>query len=51
VAVQLGVELSTIDSHKTVILAECRNAWNLPDEVWLDYRFVREKFENYPHGL
>jgi CRISPR-associated protein Csx14 len=51
VAVQLGVELSTIDSHKTVILAECRNAWNLPDEVWLDYRFVREKFEGYPHGL
>jgi len=44
---ELSVELSTIDSHKTVILAECRNVWGLPDELWLDYRFLREKFELY----
>jgi CRISPR-associated protein Csx14 len=43
----LNVELSTLDSHKTVILAECRNVWGLPEEVWLDYRFLREKFEPF----
>ncbi len=47
VADELSVEPSTIDSHKTVILAECRNEWALPDDVWLDYRFVRERFELY----
>lgn len=47
VAARLGVKLSTVDSHKTIILDECRNAWNLPDDTWLDYRFVREKFHLY----
>lgn len=46
-AARLGVKLSTIDSHKTVILGECRNAWNLPADIRLDYRFVWEKFEYY----
>ncbi|MBX7250979.1 MAG: LuxR C-terminal-related transcriptional regulator [Candidatus Promineofilum sp.] len=43
----LSIEPSTVDSHKTVILAECRNEWALPDEVWLDYRFLQERFEMY----
>lgn len=47
VAEELSIEPSTVDSHKTVILAECRNEWALPDEVWLDYRFLRERFELY----
>lgn len=47
VAEELSIEPSTVDSHKTVILAECRNEWALPDEVWLDYRFLRERFEGY----
>jgi CRISPR-associated protein Csx14 len=50
-AARLGLRLSTIDSHKTAILAECRNAWNLPEDIRLDYRFVWEKFENYQTGL
>lgn len=46
VAAKLVITLKTVDSHKTVILAECRNAWNLPEAEWLDYRFVADKFEN-----
>ncbi len=45
VAEKLVISLKTVDSHKTVILAECRNAWNLPDGEWLDYRFIADKFE------
>ncbi len=47
VAEELSIAPSTVDSHKTVILAECRNEWALPEEVWLDYRFLRERFEGY----
>ena len=45
VAEKLFISIKTVDSHKTVILAECRNAWNLPDGEWLDYRFLADKFE------
>ncbi|HFQ93258.1 MAG TPA: histidine kinase, partial [Anaerolineae bacterium] len=44
-AEKLFVSIKTIDTHKTVILAECRNAWDLPEETYLDYRFLAEKFE------
>lgn len=45
VAEKLVISIKTVDTHKTVILAECRNMWNLPDDAWLDYRFIAEKFE------
>lgn len=45
VAEKLFITIKTVDSHKTVILAECRNAWNLPEAEWLDYRFIADKFE------
>jgi len=48
VAEKLFISVKTVDSHKTVILAECRNAWDLPEEAWLDYRFLAEKFEDFP---
>ena len=44
VAEALVIEIKTVDSHKTVILAECRVAWDMPEGERLDYRFVREKF-------
>lgn len=44
VAARLHITIKTVDSHKTVILAECRNAWNLPEDTHLDYRFLAEKF-------
>ena len=45
-AEKLFVSIKTIDTHKTVILAECRNAWNLPEDAYLDYRFLTEKFDS-----
>jgi CRISPR-associated protein Csx14 len=40
----LGISLKTVDSHKTAILGECRVAWSLPEEAWLDYHFLHDKF-------
>jgi len=47
VAEELCVTLATVDSHKTVLLAECRNAWEMPEDAWLDYHFLHEKFGLY----
>ncbi|MEZ4591306.1 MAG: CRISPR-associated ring nuclease [Chloroflexota bacterium] len=44
VADKLVISVKTVNSHKTVILAECRNVWAISDAVWLDYRFIAEKF-------
>jgi CRISPR-associated protein Csx14 len=44
VAELLSVSLRTVDSHKTIILAECRNEWAYSDEIKLDYRFLHDKF-------
>jgi CRISPR-associated protein Csx14 len=47
VAETLCVTVRTVHAHKTVILAECRNAWELPEDARLDYYFLREKFGRY----
>jgi CRISPR-associated protein Csx14 len=44
VAERLFISIKTVDTHKTVILAECRNAWNLPEDAYLDYRFLADTF-------
>ena len=44
VAEALGISLKTVDTHKTAILGECRNAWNIPEGKWLDYHFLHDKF-------
>lgn len=44
VAEALTISLSTVNTHKTVILAECRVAWGFDEERWLDYHFLREHF-------
>lgn len=44
VAEQLVISLKTVDSHKSVILAECRNAWGLEEDERLTYHFLRDKF-------
>ena len=44
VAEQLAISIKTLDTHKTTILAECRLAWGFPENSWLDYHFLREKF-------
>ncbi len=45
VAERLHISLHTVNSHKTVILSECRNAWELDESTRLDYRFLRDQFE------
>jgi CRISPR-associated protein Csx14 len=47
VAEWLNISLKTVDSHKTAILACCRNAWGLSEETWLDYHFLRERFHRF----
>ncbi len=48
VADQLCISVKTVDSHKSVILAECRTAWGLPEDgPRLDYHFLRERFGPY----
>ena len=44
VAEALVITLKTVDSHKTPILDECRNAWALPPDKYIDYHFIREHF-------
>ncbi len=43
-AEDLCISLSTVNTHKTRILSECRTAWGLSRNEPLDYRFVREHF-------
>jgi len=47
VAETLCVTVKTVHAHKTVILGECRNAWEFPEDARLDYHFLREKFGRY----
>jgi len=47
VAEILHISLSTVNSHKTAILAECRIAWGLDEEARIDYRFLRERFVGF----
>lgn len=44
VAQTLHITPATVNSHKTVILAETRIAWGIPEGEWLDYRFLQDKF-------
>jgi CRISPR-associated protein Csx14 len=44
VAAKLSIDVRTVNTHKTEVLAECRVQWGLPEDYWLDYRFIREKF-------
>ena len=47
VADELVISVKTVNSHKTIILAECRNAWDMDESAWLDYRFIADKFDNF----
>ena len=47
VAEALHISLSTVNSHKTAILAECRIAWGLAETERLDYRFLKEHFASF----
>ncbi|MBE3561039.1 MAG: histidine kinase [Ktedonobacteraceae bacterium] len=47
VAEKLCITLTTVNSHKTILLSHCRNTWGISSDEWLDYRFLREKFADY----
>jgi CRISPR-associated protein Csx14 len=47
VAEQLVVSLATVHSHKTAILAACRQVWEIDETVSLDYHFLRERFAGF----
>lgn len=51
VAASLHITLSTVNTHKTAILAECRNAWGLAEDAALDYRYLREHFAGFIQRL
>lgn len=50
VANQLGIELVTVHSHKSVLLRLCRNAWNINDNEYIDYHFLQVKFAHQFDG-
>ena len=47
VAEDLSITMATVNTHKTAILDECRNAWALAPDEWIDYHFLREKFDPF----
>jgi len=47
VADELCITLTTVNSHKTVLLDYCHTAWSVPKEERLDYHFLRAKFASY----
>jgi CRISPR-associated protein Csx14 len=47
VAAALHISPKTVSSYNTRILAECRTAWGLPDDHYLSFSFVREKFRTF----
>lgn len=49
VANRLKRSIKTIDTHKTRIFELCRNAWNLPLNEALNYRFLWAKFSHMEH--
>ena len=51
VADRLTITPKTVDAHKTIILAECRLAWSLPEDERLSYHWLRDKFGRYFAGL
>ncbi|MCB0201233.1 MAG: histidine kinase [Anaerolineae bacterium] len=50
VAEHLAITLKTVDSHKTVILDQCRIAWGAQEDQRLTYHDLRRWFERYYSG-
>ncbi|MFN8443265.1 MAG: CRISPR-associated ring nuclease [Caldilineaceae bacterium] len=47
VAEALTIGISTVNTYKTKILDECRNAWGQHDGARLDYHFIAKHFEPF----
>lgn len=46
-ATRLNISPSTISTHTSVIYDECRIAWEVPEEIPLNYHFVQTRFANH----
>ncbi len=51
VAEELVISLSTVNTHKTRILATCRQVWTLGEHERLTYHFLREHFHPFVQSL
>jgi CRISPR-associated protein Csx14 len=47
VAEALHLDSSTISYYAGKIYRECRNAWDVPEDIRVDYHFIQAKFANY----
>jgi len=47
VAERLSLDQSTVSYYSSKIYRECRNVWNVSEDIRLDYRFVQAKFTDY----
>lgn len=47
VADALHLDPSTISYYAGKVYRECRNVWDVPEDMRLDYHFVQAKFANY----
>ncbi|MBV9690938.1 MAG: hypothetical protein JO202_14665 [Ktedonobacteraceae bacterium] len=47
VADALHLDRSTVSYYTNRIYRECRNVWNVPEGIRMDYRFIQAKFANY----
>jgi CRISPR-associated protein Csx14 len=47
VAEELCIAPVTVNTHKTVLLTLCHDAWNIPLHERLDYHFLHAKFGDY----
>jgi CRISPR-associated protein Csx14 len=51
VAAQLGIAVTTVDSHRDAIVQECGRAWGFQEEVQFTAQFLRERFGPFLAGL
>lgn len=51
VAEQLVITQATVNSHKTVILDQCRTVWAVEDDETLDYHWLRDRFALFVQRL
>jgi len=47
VAEALAIAPVTVNTHKSVLLSLCHNAWNIPQEERLGYHYLHAKFGDY----
>lgn len=47
VAKDLFISIATVNTHKTEILAQCRQAWQMSPGAYLSFHFLQKKFSSF----